>query len=52
MLDSNSLLQTLTQTNVTPSQVAGVIGGLDGKVELSDTSLQGPAFSLKTGSIT
>ena len=45
MLDSNSLLQTLTQTNVTPSQVAGVIAGLDGKVELSDTSLQGPAFS-------
>ncbi|MBE9521013.1 MAG: AsmA-like C-terminal domain-containing protein [Proteobacteria bacterium] len=44
-LDSNSLLQTLTQTNVTPSQIADVLTGLDGKVELSDTSLQGPAFS-------
>jgi hypothetical protein len=44
-LDSSSLLQTLTQTNVTPSQVADVLVGLDGKIELSETTLQGPAFS-------
>ena len=45
LLDSNSLLQTLTQTNVTPARIAGILAGLEGKVELSDTLLQGPAFS-------
>ncbi len=44
-LDSKSLLQTLTQTNVMPSQIADVLADLDGKVELSATSMQGPAFS-------
>jgi hypothetical protein len=44
-LDSGSLLQNLTQAEITPSQVAGVVASLDGTIELSETSMQGPVFS-------
>jgi hypothetical protein len=44
-LDGNSLLQTLTKTDITPAQVADVLTGLDGKIELSETTMQGPAFA-------